>query len=85
VFDGKQVEVETSVHPELDLSIVRLRSALLADARLATDLRFPGVARELNPEPADWDHPPKRTVPESSGATRAASRWSRGWTPRATR
>src|SRR6185436_14258547 len=56
-FDGKEVEVETSVHPNLDLIIVRLRSALLADGRLALDLRFPGVARKLNPDPADWDHP----------------------------
>ena len=46
VFDGTPVEVETSVHPERDLIIVRLRSQLLADGRLGVDLKFPGVSRE---------------------------------------
>ena len=54
VFDGVPVEVETSVHPDRDLIIVRLRSNLLADGRLGVDLRFPGVSAKLNPDPADW-------------------------------
>jgi hypothetical protein len=49
--------VETSVHPERDILIVRLRSPLLFDGRLGLDLKFPGVARKLNPDPADWEHP----------------------------
>jgi len=56
-FDGTPVEVETSVHPERDLLIVRLRSQLLADGRLGVDLKFPGVSAKLNPDPADWKNP----------------------------
>jgi hypothetical protein len=56
-FDGEQVDVETSVHPTLDLVIVRLRSPLIASGRLGVDLRFPGVSAALNPDPADFDHP----------------------------
>src|SRR5688572_8329720 len=44
---GEPVEVETSVHPELDMLIVRVRSALLAQGRLGIELRFPGVAPAL--------------------------------------
>jgi len=54
---GAEVMVETSVHPELDLVIVRLRSPLLRDGRLGVELKFPGVAAQLNPDPADWQHP----------------------------
>ena len=57
MFGGERVEVETSVHPELDLVIVRLVSPLLGSGRLGVDLRFPGVAAALNPDPADFDHP----------------------------
>jgi hypothetical protein len=57
LFDGVPVEVETSVHPQRDLLIVRLKSQLLFDGRLGVDLKFPGVSRKLNPDPADWDHP----------------------------
>ena len=57
VFDGAPVEVETSVHPTIDAVIVRLRSPLLASGRLGVDLSFPGVGRQLNPNPADWAHP----------------------------
>jgi hypothetical protein len=56
-FDGARVEVETSVHPQLDLVIVRLSSALIEDGRLGVDLKFPGVSTQLNPDPADWQHP----------------------------
>ena len=57
VFDGAPVEVETSVHPTLDAVIVRLKSPLLASRRLGIDLAFPGVSKQLNPDPADWTHP----------------------------
>ena len=57
VFDGAPVEVETSVHPTLDAVIVRLRSPLLASGRLGVDLTFPGVGKQLNPNPADWTQP----------------------------
>ncbi|HEX6636353.1 MAG TPA: hypothetical protein VF033_01750 [Steroidobacteraceae bacterium] len=55
-FDGVPVEIETSVHPERDIVIVRLRTALLSDGRAGVDLRFPGVAANLNPDPSDWTH-----------------------------
>jgi hypothetical protein len=56
VFDRVPVEVETSVHPTRDLIIVRLKSALLGDGRLGVELKFPGVSRNLNPDPQDWEH-----------------------------
>ena len=64
VFDGIPVEVETSVHPDRDLIIVRLKSKLLADGRLGVDLRFPGVGAKLNPDPADWAHPETHSTHE---------------------
>jgi hypothetical protein len=64
VFDGTPVEVETSVHPDRDLIIVRLRSNLLADGRLGVDLKFPGVSAKLNPDPADWEHPESHSTTE---------------------
>lgn len=56
-LDGATVEVETSVHPDLDLIIVRLRSSLLRLGRLGVGLEFPGVSARLNPDPADFEHP----------------------------
>jgi hypothetical protein len=66
VFDGTPVDVETSVHPDRDLIIVRLRSKLLAEGRLGMDLRFPGVSAKLNPDPADWTHPESHSTRETS-------------------
>ncbi len=73
VFDGTPVEVETSVHPDRDLLIVRLRSKLLTGGRLGVDLKFPGVSSKLNPDPADWTHP-------ESHSTRAIARGADGLT-----
>jgi hypothetical protein len=57
------VQVQTRVHPYLDMLIVTLTSPALAAGRLGVDLRFPGVASALNPDPADWEHPDRhRTV-----------------------
>ncbi len=62
-FDGHDVTVETRVHPELDMLIVTLSSDLLEERRLALDVKFPGVAAKLNPNPADWTHPDRhRTI-----------------------
>jgi hypothetical protein len=55
-YDGVPVEVETSVHPDRDILIVRVKSPLLSDGRLTFDLKFPGVSHQLNPDPSDWDH-----------------------------
>src|SRR5688572_27754522 len=65
-FDGAAVEVETSVHPERDILIVRLRSQLLFDGRLGVDLKFPGVSPKLNPDPADWDHAEAHSTMEAA-------------------
>jgi hypothetical protein len=64
VFDGQPVEVETSVHPDRDIIIVRLRSTLLSDGRAGIDLRFPGVGAQLNPDPSDWTHPDGHSTQE---------------------
>ncbi len=66
VFDGVPVEVETSVHPERDIIIVRLRTALLSEGRAGVDLKFPGVGARLNPDPSDWANPEKHTTHELS-------------------
>jgi hypothetical protein len=55
-FEGAPVDVETSVHPLIDMLIFRVRSPLLADGRLGIDVKFPGVSRKLNPDPADWSN-----------------------------
>jgi hypothetical protein len=65
-WDGVPVEVETSVHPERDIVIVRLKTALLADGRAGVDLRFPGVAAKLNPDPSDWTRPESHITRELS-------------------
>jgi len=66
VFDGTPVDVETSVHPDRDLIVVRLRSKLLAEGRLGVDLKFPGVSAKLNPDPADWAHPESHSTRETA-------------------
>jgi hypothetical protein len=68
-FDGSEVQVQTRVHPKLDIVMVELTSPLLAQGRLGVDLRFPGVSPKLNPDPADWKHPEKhRTIERSRDA-----------------
>jgi hypothetical protein len=57
VYAGSPVVVETSVHPTLDAVIVQFSSPLLEAGRLAIEVSFPGVAANLNPDPADWLHP----------------------------
>ena len=39
---------------------------LLFDGRLGVDLKFPGVSRKLNPDPADWDHPEAHSTMEAA-------------------
>lgn len=65
-FDGAPVEVETSMHPTRDVLIVRVKSALLVEGRLGVDLKFPGVNRQINPDPADWTHPESHVTQEVS-------------------
>lgn len=70
-LDGEPVDIQTRVHPDLDMLIVTLTSPALAAGRLGVDLRFPGVAAILNPDPADWQHPERhRTLVTERGARR---------------
>lgn len=56
-MEGEPVQVETAVHPDLDMVIVTLTSSLLGEGRLGVDLRFAGVSAALQPDPEDWTHP----------------------------
>lgn len=53
-FDGQAVTVETRVDADRDLVRVRVISPLVAAGRVAIDVRYPGVSRQLNPDPSDW-------------------------------
>ncbi|MEZ0244798.1 MAG: hypothetical protein ACAH11_15600, partial [Sphingomonas sp.] len=54
VFDGKPVTVETRVAADSDTVMVQIRSPLVASGRIGVDVRYPGVSRNLNPDPTDW-------------------------------
>lgn len=69
-LEGASVEVETSVHPELDVVIVQLRSTLLEQGRLGVVLRLPGVSAQLNPDAADWQHPDSHSTIERDRTAR---------------
>jgi hypothetical protein len=70
-LDGEPVQVQTRVHPDLDMLIVTLTGPALAAGRLGVDLKFPGVASALNPDPADWGHPERhRTIVTARDARR---------------
>ncbi len=72
-FEGQGVTVETRVHPELDMLIVTLESKLLAQRRLALDVKFPGVAAKLNPDPSDWQNHDKHRTEVFSQQSREVS------------
>lgn len=69
-FEGQRVQVQTRVHPTLDMVMVEITSPLLARGRLGVDLKFPGVSPKLNPDPADWNHPDKHQTVERARDTR---------------
>lgn len=69
-FDGQDVQVQTRVHPTLDMVMVEITSPLLARGQLGVDLKFPGVSPKLNPDPADWAHPEKHQTIERARDTR---------------
>jgi hypothetical protein len=73
VFDGTPVEVQTQVHPDLDMLIVTLTGPALAARRLGVELKFPGVSRNLNPNPADWDHPQSHRTSVTAQSARRLS------------
>ncbi|HWU12685.1 MAG TPA: hypothetical protein VN157_01610, partial [Caulobacter sp.] len=57
VYDGQAVTVRTRVHPTLDMIVVDVESALVAQGRLGLSVKFPGVSKSLNPDPSDWSNP----------------------------
>jgi hypothetical protein len=69
-FDGVPVQVETSVHPERDLLIVKMRSDLLAQGRAGVTLRFSGIGARLNPDPSDWTRPDTHVTRENTRGVR---------------
>ena len=72
-LDGEPIEVQTRVHPDLDMLIVTLTSPALAAGRLGVELKFPGVAASLNPDPADWQHPERHQTLVTAQGTRRLS------------
>jgi hypothetical protein len=69
-FDGATIEVETSMLQSRDILVVRLKSPLLAAGRLGVDLEFPGVSRQINPDPADWTQPETHVTRERARGAR---------------
>ena len=61
-FEGQPIQVETSVHPTLDMLIVKIHAPSFGAQRLGVDVKFPGVSERLNPDPADWDHPERHAT-----------------------
>jgi protein-glucosylgalactosylhydroxylysine glucosidase len=54
-LDGETVDVETMCHPTLDAVAVRVRSAALAEGRVAIEIRFPYGTGAVTT--ADWTQP----------------------------
>jgi hypothetical protein len=70
-LDGQPVTVVTRVAAPRDLLLVEVRSPLIAAGRVGLVVRYPGVARTLNPDPSDWTHPDRyRTTVLGRGAGR---------------
>ncbi len=70
VYDGEAVTVRTRVHPTLDMIVVDVDSALVAQGRLSLSVKFPGVSKSLNPDPSDWTRPRPATPPRCTGEGR---------------
>jgi hypothetical protein len=66
VYDGEAVTVITRVLPGQDTIFADVRSALLAQGRLGVAVRFPGVSKNLNPDPSDWNNPGGHATTELS-------------------
>ncbi|NJC08401.1 hypothetical protein [Polymorphobacter fuscus] len=56
-FAGAPVSVVTRVDAGRDAVLVEIRSPLVATGQVGIDVRYPGVAAGLNPDPSDWNHP----------------------------
>ena len=64
VYDGEPVTVVTRVLPGQDTVMADVRSALIGQGRLGVAVRFPGVSKNLNPDPSDWANPAAHTTTE---------------------
>jgi hypothetical protein len=53
-FDGQPVTVTTRVHPDRDMLMVEIRSPLVASGRIGVDVTYPGISKNLNPDPSDY-------------------------------
>lgn len=78
MFDGEAVTVVTVVTrvlPDQDAVMAEVTSALAAQGRLGVAVRFPGVSKNLNPDPSDWVNPGAHStteVPCTAGVARRA-------------
>ena len=72
-FEGQPIEVETSTHPQLDMVMVKIIAPKLAAKQIGVDLKFPGVAAQLNPDPADWQHPERHLTKVTKRSARQLS------------
>ncbi|MDC7682591.1 hypothetical protein PQU92_04850 [Asticcacaulis sp. BYS171W] len=61
-YDGEAVTVVTRVLPDQDTVFVDIASKLIADGRLAVIVKYPGVSKTLNPDPADWTNTDSHTT-----------------------
>ncbi|MBB4659578.1 hypothetical protein [Parvularcula dongshanensis] len=61
-IQGEPVVVSTRVHPDADVVLVEISSPLIEARQLGIDLAFPYVAKNLNPDPADWSSPDRHTT-----------------------
>jgi len=80
VYDGELVTVITRVLPDQDTVMAEVSSSLVAKGRLNISVRFPGVSRTLNPDPADWNNPDAHVTTElsrQSGEVRLQRRMDR--------
>ncbi|MEM9965790.1 MAG: hypothetical protein AAGC58_10630, partial [Asticcacaulis sp.] len=66
VYDGEAVTVVTRVLPDQDTIMAEVVSGLVAQGRLGVVVRFPGVAKSVNPDPADWTNPDAHSTTEVS-------------------
>lgn len=65
-YDGEAVTVITRVLAGQDTIMAEVKSALVAQGRLAVAVRFPGVAKNLNPDPSDWSNEDRHTSAETA-------------------
>jgi hypothetical protein len=73
VYDGEAVTVRTRVHPTLDMIVVDVDSALVAQGRLGLSVKFPGVSKSLNPDPSDWSSPDRHETRVTGRGVRTLS------------